>query len=72
MRAYEVFARQAVFSETQGVFVERDQEAIVGHYARRGIAIHRMHKGIAIKASMLAKGLVRHVEAQVKTNHSPY
>lgn len=56
----------------QGVFIERDQEAVFGHYARWGIAIHRMHKGIAIKASMLAKGLVRHVEAQVKANHSPY
>lgn len=52
--------------------MEREREATVGHYTRRGIAIHRMHKGIAIKASMLAKGLVRHVEAQVKANHSPY
>ena len=68
----KVFTRQIVFREPQGVFVERDQEAIVGHYTRRGIAIHRAHKGIAIKVSMLAKGLVRHVEAQAKANHSPY
>ena len=64
-RAYEVFARQIVFREAQGVFIERDQEAIVGHYTRRGIAVHRPHEGIAIKARMFAKRLVRHVETQV-------
>ena len=32
----KVFTRQIVFREPQGVFVERDQEAIVGHYTRRG------------------------------------